>query len=184
MRRDCMKTWKDAVESVWNGQKMGRKDKDEREEGSRRRGVDERHRQQQHWGLHSTSCWHCWTEKQITHLIFALILVPVSSSQLVPPAYWDTWHVDHPLLYSPLLSHTSYLSTFLMSPFLLQSGSVVSPSPVYVTAPLLVETKNAPQCVDKPSFKEIELYGDKRCPWAWVQITDWSDTADSLCFVN
>lgn len=110
MRRDCMKTWKDAVESVWNGQKMGRKDKDEREEGSRCRGVDERHRQQQHWGLHSTSCWHCWTEKQITHLIFALILVPVSSSQLVPPAYWDTWHVDHPLLYSPLLSHTSYLS--------------------------------------------------------------------------
>lgn len=49
-------------------------------------------RQQQDWGLHSndvTSRWHCWTQKWISHLIFALILVPVSSFQLNQPAYWD-----------------------------------------------------------------------------------------------
>lgn len=112
-----------------------------------------------------------------------LILVPVSSFQLTQTTYWDSRHADLPLSYSPLLSHTSILSS-MSPPFPLRSESAVSPSPVYVTVQLLAETKNAPQCVNKPSFKEIELYGDKRCPWAWVQITDWSDTADSLCFVN
>lgn len=66
----------------------------EEKERQCRRGVEEGRRQQQHCcGLHSndvTSCWHCWTEKQISHLIFALILVPVSSSQLMQPAYWNT----------------------------------------------------------------------------------------------
>lgn len=83
---------------------------------------------------------------------------------------------------SALLSHTPLLTS--PSPLLQLPGSTAAPSPVYGNVRLLAETKNAPWCVNKPSFKEIELYGDKRCPWAWVQITDWSDTADSLCFVN
>lgn len=161
-------------------QRMGRKVKEERKERSQCRGVEEGCRQQQR----VTQQWcHLMlallTEIQISHLIFALILVPIAS-QLTQQAYWDTWHVDLPLFYSPLLSHTFLLSSCP----LFRPWSAVSPTSVYVTAPLLVENKNAPQCVDKPSFKEIELYGDKRCPWAWVQITDWSDTADSLCFVN
>lgn len=56
---------------------VGRNEKTkERKERSQCGGVKGRCRQQQHWGLHSndvTSCWHCWTEKQISHLIFALI---------------------------------------------------------------------------------------------------------------
>lgn len=41
-----------------------------------------------YFGLHSndvTSCWHCWTEKQISHLIFA----PHFSSSFLLPAHSD-----------------------------------------------------------------------------------------------
>lgn len=118
--------------------------------------------------------------KWISHLIFAINLVPVSFVHLIPLTYWDTWHVAFLLVYLFChILHNSPLPTCL-----LWSESVVSPSLIYVTSPSLLKTKNAPHCVNKLLFKEIELYGDKRCPWAWVQITDWGDTADSLCFVN
>ena len=61
----------------------------------------------------------------------------------------DGWHVDRPSCL-PLLpchmSHTStYLTTFLMSPFSSRDQRQWHPpSPVYVTAPLWAETKNCP----------------------------------------
>lgn len=129
-----------------------------------------------------TSCWYYKTEKLISSLIPPPPpFITVCSSELPRAPRWDSAHADCRLLI--LFPHIPLRSPH--RPLFLQlSGSAASPSPVYGTVRLLAETKNAPRCVNKPSFKEIELYRDKRCPWAWVQITDWSDTADSLCFVN
>lgn len=135
VRRDCTKMWKGAVK--WEEQREKKWHKRQRRgerERSQCRGEEQGHRQHQHWGLHSndvTSYWHCWTEKQISHLIFALILVPVSSSQLTQPAYWGymTCGYSSALLSSSVTYliplHTSLLSS--CPPFFCNQGQWYPP---------------------------------------------------------
>lgn len=68
------------------------------------------------------------------------------------------------LIFLCFTSSVTYFFVIHLSLYLQRSESVVSPSSIYVTAISLPETKNAVQCINKLSFKEIELYGDKRCP--------------------
>lgn len=105
--------WKDK--EVWRTEiKMGKKEKKKREE---RRGVEVNLGEwkwdagssitEGYFGLHSndvTSCWHCWTEKQISHLIFA----PHFSSSFLLPA-----HSDNLLGFTTCGSSSFLLSSFV-----------------------------------------------------------------------
>lgn len=103
--------WKDK--EVWRTEiKMGKKEKKKE-----RRGVEVNLGEwkwdagssitEGYFGLHSndvTSCWHCWTEKQISHLIFA----PHFSSSFLLPA-----HSDNLLGFTTCGSSSFLLSSFV-----------------------------------------------------------------------